>query len=281
MALEKRGFTSPRRDFLQPRWHGEPASGKTILIHAEQGFGDTLQFCRYVQLVAARGLRVIFECHPPLVTLMESLAGGKVSVVAMGEPLPSFFDLQVPLMSLPLIFDTTLETIPETVPYLTPSRERLPHWQCQIPEKDSLKIGLCWAGKSYPDPGRSCPVELLAPLAETRGVSWYSLQTGWKDALPFPMIDLTCHIRDFGDTAALISQLDLVITVDTAVAHLAGALGKPACLMLPYAPDWRWMLEREDSPWYPTMRLFRQQKAGDWESVIQRIAGFLQPKILM
>ncbi|KAA0889857.1 tetratricopeptide repeat protein [Oryzomonas rubra] len=268
----KRNFTSPLRDFVQPRWQGEPIGGKTLLIHAEQGFGDTLQFCRYVPLVAALGARVVFECHPPLASLMNMVG---VRTVPMGEPLPSF-DLHVPLLSLPMIFGTSVETIPGEVPYLTPPADRLPFWRSLVPDEGRLKVALCWAGKSYPDPGRSCPPELLAPLATVEHISWYSLQFGWKEALPLPMADPTGHVRDFGDTAALIAQLDLIITVDTAVAHLAGALGKPAWVMLPHAPDWRWMTGREDSPWYPSLRLFRQARPGSWREVVQRVAHALE-----
>ncbi len=270
---KKRNFTSPRRDFPQPRWQGEPVAGKTILIHAEQGFGDTLQFCRYVPLVAAASAHVIFECHPPLAPLMESL-GGNVNVLAMGQPLPDF-DLHAPLMSLPMIFGTTVETVPGEVPYLSPPAERLFFWRSIVTGGGSLKAGLCWAGKSYPDPRRSCPAEQLAPLGAIDGVSWCSLQVGWAREMPIPMVDHTRHIRDFADTAALISLLDLVITVDTSVAHLAGALGKPAWVMLPFAPDWRWMTDRDDSPWYPSARLVRQVETGSWREVIRRIASSL------
>jgi hypothetical protein len=272
----KRNFTSPRRNFPRPLWRGEPLAGRTILIHAEQGFGDTLQFCRYVPLVAAHGARVIFECHPPLAPLMRMLEG-VASVVPMGEPLPPF-DLHVPLLSLPMIFDTTVGTIPNQVPYLAPPVDRLSFWRGLVPDEGRMKVGLCWAGKSYPDPGRSCTAALLASLAAVAGISWYSLQIGWQEELPLQMTDCTGHIRDFGNTAALIAQLDLVITVDTAVAHLAGALGKPTWVMLPYAPDWRWLLGRNDSPWYPATRLFRQTVPGDWEDVMRRIVCALKSR---
>lgn len=274
---QKRNFTSPCRNFLQPCWQGEPAVGKTILIHAEQGFGDTLQFCRYIPLVAERGARVIFECHPPLVSLMQGLSG-VADVIPMGRPLPNF-DLHLPLMSLPLIFGTTVEKIPCEVPYLQLVADRLPSWRDLVLDENRLKVGLCWAGKAYPDPRRSCPATLLASLARIEGVSWYSLQLGWKEVLPLPMNDTIDQIRDFSDTAVLISRLDLVITVDTAVAHLAGAMGKPTWVMLPHAPDWRWLLEREDSPWYPSMKLFRQPGPEAWEDVVQRIAWSLDSKI--
>lgn len=270
----KRDFTSPLRNFTQPRWQGEALAGRTILVHAEQGFGDTLQFCRYVPLVAARGARVIFECHPPLVPLMERLAGA-VTVVPAGQPLPPF-DLHVPLLSLPLIFETAVETIPGTVPYLSAPPGRLSFWRNLVADEGRLRVGLCWAGKSYPDPGRSCPVDQLVPLAAMAGVAFYSLQVGWNGKLPLTMVDHVAHVQDFGDTAALISRLDLVITIDTAVAHLAGAMGKPTWTMLPFAPDWRWMLGRDDSPWYPSMRLFRQLTQGSWRDVVQRMGAALQ-----
>jgi hypothetical protein len=270
---QKRNFTSPLRHFSQPRWQGEPAVGKTVLIHAEQGFGDTLQFCRYIPLVAARGMRVIFECHLPLVALMKGLTG-VAEVVPMGRPLPGF-DLHVPLLSLPLIFGTIVETIPADVPHFMPPADRLPFWHSMTADDSQFKAGLCWAGKGYPDPRRSCPVEHLAPLAEIDNVSWYSLQVGWEATLPLPVSDCTGHIHDFGDTAAMISLLDLVITVDTAVAHLAGALGKPTWIMLPQAPDWRWMMDRDDSPWYPSMRLFRQAQPNSWPDVIERVVHAL------
>lgn len=272
---KKRNFTSPLRTFTQPRWHGEAVAGKTVLIHAEQGFGDTLQFCRYLPLVVQRGARVVFECHQPLVRLMKCLADS-LDVVALGQQLPHF-DLHVPLLSLPLIFGTTVETIPADIPYLRPPADQLYPWRDLLPDESRLKVGLCWAGKSYPDPGRSCPVEQLSSLAEIDDVLWYSLQVGWKNALPIPMNDITVNICDFADTAALISRLDLVITVDTAVAHLAGALGKPTWVLLPIAPDWRWMLERNDSPWYPSMRLFRSAASGGWLACVKEVACLLDP----
>jgi hypothetical protein len=273
----KRNFTSPRREFHQPRWQGNPLTGRTILVHSEQGFGDTIQFCRYVPLVAARGARVIFECHPPLVSLMKTLAGD-VSVIPMGEQAPSF-DMQEPLMSLPMIFGTSIETIPAAVPYLAPPIERLPFWRNLMPDKGLFKVGLCWAGKSYPDPGRSCPPDQLSPLAELGGISFHSLQVGWEKDLPLPMTDLTKYLNDFADTACLVALLDMVITIDTAVAHLAGAMGKPTWLMLPHAPDWRWMTKRHDSPWYPSVRIFRQADPGSWEEVVREVASSLYKEV--
>ena len=266
----KRDFTSPRRNFLQSQWQGENPAGKTVLIHAEQGFGDTLQFYRYVPLVAARGADVIFECHPPLTPLMESLHGN-ITVVPMGKSLP-LFDLHVPLLSLPLLFGTTVGTVPAKVPYIEPSADRLPLWEAVGPPSNTLKIGICWAGKTYPDPRRSCSPAELAPLAAIPGVSLYSLQVGWDRAkLPEGIHDLTAHLHDFADTAALISRLDLIISVDTAVAHLAGALGKQTFVLLPFVPDWRWLLDRPVTPWYPTVRLFRQTARKSWDEVMGQV----------
>lgn len=275
---KKRHFTSPARNFHQPRWQGESLEGRTILIHAEQGFGDTIQFSRYIPLVHALGAQVIFECQPPLVEVMKSLAPA-IKVVAMGQHLPPF-DLHTPLMSLPLLFHTTLENVPNNTPYLFPNVERLSHWQNLIQWTQQLRVGMCWAGKGYPDPRRSCPAERLTALAPIKGITWFSLQMGWQEALPLPMVDLTSQIRDFNDTAAMISLLDLVLTVDTSVAHLAGALGKPTWVMLPYAPDWRWMLEREDSPWYPAMRLFRQPSPYAWQEIIGHVSNLLSSRQL-
>jgi hypothetical protein len=264
---KKRNFSSPQRNFIQPQWQGENATGKTILIHAEQGFGDTLQFCRYVPLVAEQGMRVAFEVQPPLAALMVSL-DPEVTVVPMGQPLPEF-DLHAPLLSLPLIFDTKIDTVPTRIPYLSAHTDA--GWRGLLSADQGFKVGLCWAGKAYPDPRRSCPASVLASLAGIRGVSWYSLQFGWNEPFPFPMHDHTDQIKDFSYMAALISQLDLVVTVDTAVAHLAGALGKPVWLMLPYVADWRWLTDRDDSPWYPAMRIFRQKKPDSWPDVLQRV----------
>lgn len=272
---KKRRFTSPLRQFAQPHWQGEPLTGRTILIHAEQGFGDTLQFCRYLPLLAVSASRVVFECHPPLAALMKTLSPG-IDIVPMGQPLPAF-DYHLPLMSLPLLFNTTVETIPKTVPYVHPPAERLPFWQSVVPEDGRRRVGLCWAGKAYPDPGRTIPAAALAPLTARTEVAFVSLQLGEGGERPaVNLVDITMLVRDFADTAALLAQLDLVITIDTAVAHLAGALGKETWVLLPAAPDWRWLLKRDDSPWYPTMRLFRQQQPGNWFDVVDRVATALR-----
>lgn len=272
---KKRRFSSPLRQFLEPRWHGGDPAGKTILIYAEQGLGDTVQFCRYLPLLVERGARVLFECHQPLAALMQTLGTG-ITVLTFGQELPEF-DCHAPLLSLPYLFGSTCETIPAHIPYLAAPAQRLAFWQSVVPATDNLRVGLCWAGKSYPDPGRRCPPGFLAPLAGLPGVTWVSLQIAEKEfRQPFPLVDLTMLVQDFADTAALIEQLDLVITIDTAVAHLAGALGKKTWLLLPFAPDWRWGLQQADCPWYPTMRLFRQPVAGDWDSVVTAVAKALQ-----
>ena len=272
---KKRRFSSPLRQFAQPQWQGEPLTGKTILIHAEQGFGDTLQFCRYVPLVAASASQVVFECHPPLAALMATLDPG-ITVVSMGQPLPPF-NCHLPLLSLPRMLGTTLETIPCSIPYLQAPADRLPFWQSVMPQDGLRKIGLCWAGKAYPDPGRSIPAAALAPLAACTGVSFVSLQLGEVgERPPLSMVDLTMLVRDFADTAALIAQLDLVITIDTSVAHLAGALGVETWALLTTAPDWRWGLGRDDNPWYPSLRLYRQQQRGQWSGVVEQVAAALQ-----
>lgn len=274
---QREDFTSPRRSFHVPAWDGAPLEGRRILVHGEQGFGDTIQFARYLPLVAEQGGIVIAECQSAaLVPLLRGIAG-VAEVCVMGDDLPPF-DLEVPLMSLPHLFDTTLATVPNRVPYLAPPPDRLGLWQAKLSADAGFKVGLTWAGKPVPDPFRSCSLAALAPLCGIPGVSLYSLQVGEAAAGPGEcpgLIDFTSAIRDFGDTAAFISQLDLVISIDTSVAHLAGALGKPVFLLLPMAGDYRWLHDREDSPWYPTMRLFRQERQGEWGEVVERLRGSL------
>ena len=269
-------FTSPRRGFGAPLWDGSPLAGRRILVHGEQGLGDTIQFLRYLPMVAAAGGTVLAECQSAsLIPLVERIPGVS-EAYAMGEPLPDF-DLQVPLLSLPFLFGTTLENIPAQFPYLSPPPDRLAAWRTRVAGSDGFKVGIVWGGKPVPDPFRSCTLEALAGLGGIPGVTLYSLQLGEgaAQALHPPagleLIDLTGEIRDFGDTAALVAALDLVISVDTSVAHLAGALGKPVWLMLPRAADWRWLLSREDSPWYPALRIFRQERQGEWGGVVDRV----------
>ena len=278
-----------RRDFPRPQWNGsDPIAGKTILLHAEQGFGDTIQFCRYVPHVAARGARVILEVPPPLQSLMRSLRGA-AQIVAGGEPLPDF-DLHCPLLSLPLAFATRLATIPGDTPYLFAAEDRSRAWRDRLGGRRGARIGLVWAGdprKRLPnanriDRQRSIEFDHLAPIIETAGCAFYSLQKGGasvaqlrNSSLRHRVIDWTDDLHDFAETAALIGNLDLIIAVDTAVAHLAGALGKPLWLLNRYNTCWRWLLDRSDSPWYPTARLFRQDQSRTWDRVIASAAQAL------
>ncbi len=271
---KKRRFSSPLRKFDKPRWSGENPEGRTILVYAEQGFGDTIQFCRYLPLLEMMGAKIVFECHQPLIPIMYNV-GKAIKLIPFGKELPDF-DCHIPLISLPHIFGSRVETIPNNFPYLFVSNERTRFWKTVIPVCSGLRVGLCWAGKSYPDPRRSCDPELLMPLASLPDICWYSLQMGANVRKPsFNLTDLTILVKDFEDTAALIEQFDLVITIDTAVAHLAGALGKKTWLLTPFAPDWRWGLRDAGCPWYPSIRLFRQKKANDWKTVVQEVVAAL------
>jgi Tfp pilus assembly protein PilF len=273
-------FADKRRRFRAPLWLGDvPVSGKTILLHAEQGLGDTVQFIRYAPLLAARGARVICEVQPELKSLLAQLGG--VEVVAKGDTLPPF-DLHCPLLSLPLAFGTWQETIPAPVPYLAAPAARRAHWRDRLPQGGPL-AGFVWSGSHAHknDFNRSIPLARLAGLFERLPFACVGLQREWRDADRdiVPSLanfrDIGAELGDFADTAAVISQLDVVVSVDTSVAHLAGALGKPVVILLPYAADFRWMRERGDTPWYPTAKLLRQPAFGDWDSVIAGLAGEL------
>jgi Flp pilus assembly protein TadD len=279
-------FASQRREFPQAQWDGGDLRGRTIFLYTEQGLGDAIQFLRYCRLVSERGGKVIVECQPALKRLLRGVAGIE-QIVGRGEPLPHF-DVQCPLLTLPLVLATTRQNIPSLVPYLKADEQAVKRWAQRFASDDRrLKVGLCWAGspKFRADQLRS-PRELalFAPLGKVQGVSWYSLQKGAaaEQAKHPPaglnLVDWTSELADFADTAALIANLDLVVTSDTAVAHLAGALGKPVWTLLSFVPDWRWMLDRADSPWYPTMRLFRQPKPGDWRSTIDQVIYALADK---
>lgn len=275
---------TPPRPFPQPRWDGSPLRGKTILLHAEQGLGDTLQFIRYAPLVTGRGGMVIAECQPVLVRLLSRCAGIQC-LIARGQPLPAF-DVHAPLLSLPGIFGTTVATVPANVPYIFPDAELVRHWQQEVAAvRKKVNVGIAWQG-GLRYPGRLYRSPLLAhfaPLARREGVRLVSLQKGPGSeqlagvAGQWPVVDWSSRLDEtagaFMDSAALMKSLDLVVTSDTAVAHLAGALGVPVWVSLPVGADWRWLLHREDSPWYPTMRLFRQPAAGDWPALFARLAG--------
>ena len=266
-------YPATKRDFPQPLWDGSPLDGRTLLLHAEQGFGDTLQFVRYAPIAAERGGKVMVGCQPELVRLLQTLDG--VDQVVTGEDIPEF-DCHAPLMSLPGLFGTTLDTIPAEIPYVRADGGLTGAWEERLGDAPGLKVGLAWRG----NPGqavnrvRSCPPEFLAPLAQVPGVSLFGLQ---KDAgdMPQGVTDLGGELGDFADTAAAMSRLDLVISICTATAHLAGALGRPLWIPLAFAADWRWLQDRDDSPWYPTARLFRQTERGDWQGVMARIAEAL------
>ena len=265
------------RSFPQPLWLGkQDIEGKTLLVHAEQGLGDTLQFVRYAPELAGRGATVVLEVQPALKALLAN-SFGACRVLSEGEPLPDF-DLHCPFLSLPLAFDTRLDGIPAQVPYLAAPAAAIEKWGHRLGRTDAPKIGIVWSGRSTHanDANRSIALSRLIPLASS-GARLVSLQNEVRaeDASALAASPETLHfgaeLEDFSDTAALVSLLDLVVSVDTSVAHLAGALGKPVWILLPFAPDWRWLLDREDSPWYPTARLFRQPRIGDWDSVLDRV----------
>ena len=266
--------------FAVPEWRGETLRGSTILIHAEQGFGDAIQFARYLPLVAARGGRVVCEAPVELHRVFAGIAGVE-RVVAFGDPLPDF-SWQCPLLSLPLALATTLATVPGNLPYLAADPVAADEWRCRVAGPD-FKVGLVWAGRPEHkrDRHRSLSLAQLAPLAALPNTAFFALQkgtaVGQAEAAPAGMRleILSPLLSDFADTAAAIAALDLVVTVDTSVAHLAGALGKPVWIMLPYAPDWRWLEQRSDSPWYPTARLFRQDATRRWAPVVAEIATAL------
>ncbi len=277
VTLERGGHGGAPRAFSQPLWlRAEPLNGKTILLHCEQGLGDTIQFSRYATLVAQQGARVILEVQRPLVALLRGLQGVS-QVVAQGKA-PSDFDFHCPLLSLPLAFKTELHNIPAASAYLSVESGRRRYWESVLGEKRAPRVGLMWSGnpKNSEDYKRSLPLACLMK-GLPRGPEYISLQKDVRD------IDQAClaseqapfHFgsqqQDFTNAAALCDLMDVVISVDTSMAHLAGALGKPIWIMLPSVPDWRWMLHRSDSPWYPSVRLYRQSSIGDWGSVFERI----------
>jgi len=271
--LQVPGAEANLRDFAQPRWTGEPFQGRTLLVWTEQGFGDTLQFVRYLPQVKALGGQVLLQTYPSLLGLLRTCEGSD-TLLAEGDPLPDF-DLQVPLLDLPAIFGSTLETLPGAVPYLASPRAPEPGMAALLDQGAGLRrIGLAWAGNAHhqDDARRSLEPGLFRDLMKLPGIAWYSLQVGGRPAPEdLNLLPLGPHLRDFEDTAAAIQAMDLVVSVDTSVLHLAGALGKRAYLLLPYFPDWRWLMQGEACPWYPTVRILRQSSPGDWGDVIQRL----------
>jgi tetratricopeptide (TPR) repeat protein len=276
-------FRNNRRNFVQPQWSGsDDVAGKTILLHADHGYGDTIQFCRYAPLVAARGARVILEVQKPLRELMRTLDGA-AQILARGEPLPDF-DLHCPLLSQPLAFGTQVATIPSATPYLRASPAAARHWDTRLGARHRPRIGLAWCGSPLHENDHNRSIGLGSFLQLLAGVdaAFVSLQRDISagDAAVLQDRSDVLHFgeefEDFSDTAAVISNLDLIISVDTSVVHLAGALAKPVWILLPFVSEWRWLLDREDSPWYPTARLFRQDETRTWDNVIARVGAALQ-----
>jgi hypothetical protein len=262
------------RSYPKPVWLGDgDISGKTILVHWEQGFGDTIQFSRYVKLLVDAGARVLFAPQRPLQRLMETL-DARVQIVDIDEPLPDF-DFHCPLASLPLAFATELRTIPRARGYLHVDRAKASAWRSELGDGTKPLIGVAWSGKAEPDRSRSIDLGSFAALVDDR----YQIISLQKDVIEqdrpllaaSKIIHLGDLLDDFADTAAVCSLMDLVVSVDTALAHLAGALAIPVWVLLPYVPDWRWMLDRSDSLWYPTMTLIRQRQPGEWEATLQQV----------
>ncbi|HEY1542444.1 MAG TPA: tetratricopeptide repeat-containing glycosyltransferase family protein [Xanthobacteraceae bacterium] len=265
------------------QWQGEDLHGKTILLHAEQGHGDTILALRYIPAILARGARVALRIERPLVRLAASLPGDLI--ITPTKASSPAFDVWSPLLDLPRILDTRIEAIPADVPYLHVRPAIAERWRQRLSHSAGLKVGLVWAGSPshVNDFRRSIELERLKPLLDVNGTSFVSLQVGPRAAdasnQPGAITDISAALTDFAETAGAILNLDLVIAVDTAVVHLAGALDRPAWVMLPFSPDWRWLLDRDDSPWYPALRLYRQPQPGDWSSVITRVAADLRARV--
>jgi len=275
----------PRQDFRAPRWTGASLQDKRILVWAEQGYGDVFQFVRYLPLLRERGARVIFQCPQELHELLRGTPGIDNLIGAdRQEAVVDEIDFHAALLSLPGIVGTTLQTIPTECGYISADPQRAAAWRARLQSNAALKIGIAWSGNTAfkSNARRSCTLRHFSRLAELPGLQFYSLQKGTpaeqavNTSPEMALDDLSRDIRYFADTAAIIDNLDLVISVDTSVAHLAGAMGKPVWTLLAHMPDWRWLLAREDSPWYPTMRLFRQEVAGGWDSVFAEVMRALR-----
>ena len=273
--------TAIERKVQRPRWDGRAMPGKTLLIHDEQGYGDTFQFMRLVPWAKAKsGARVVLEINAETLSLAQRSAGFD-DIVVRGT-LPPAFDMHCEMMSLPMALGLKLDDLPGPVPYLSADPQRLAHWRQRLRDLPRPLVALVWAGRPthFNDANRSLKLAQLAPLAQA-GVSFVSIQKGpsaaQADSPPegMPLLSLSGEIADFDDTAAILSIADLLISVDSSPVHLAGALGRPVWVMLPKVPDWRWLLERTDTPWYPHMRLFRQDARADWAGVIARMAAEL------
>jgi len=273
-----------RNNFSQPLWSGrEDIAGKTLLLHAEQGFGDTIQFARYAQSVAAKGARIILQVQPALKTTLSNIPGAQ-QVLGRGEPLPEF-DFHCPLLSLPLAMGTRRETIPAQIPCLSVADSAVEKWKAKLGRSDAPRVGMAWSGhpSHRNDHNRSIALSRLLPL-QRPGVNWVSLQKDVRAddakvlAANGQILHFASDLGDFSDAAALVSLMDLVISVDTSIAHLAGALGKPVWILLPFDPDWRWLADGKDSPWYPTARLYRQLRIGDWDSVVEQVGHDLDDR---
>jgi tetratricopeptide (TPR) repeat protein len=271
-------FRSGRRNFSQPLWLGDSdIKDKTILLYAEQGLGDTLLACRYIPKVAALGAHVVLEVQPPLKPLLETFDAVSM-LISRGEAIPHF-DVHCPLMSLPLAFKTTIETVPSQVPYITVRKNAVEKWRAKL-SAQKLKVGIAWAGNPglVNDGDRSILLKNIIPVTRIDdGVEYFSLQKDLRhgddellDANPH-IVRVDKEINDFEDTAAIMMSLDLVISIDTSIVNLAGALGRPVWVLLPFTSDWRWLLDRDETPWYPTARLFRQTSMGDWTAVLDKV----------
>jgi hypothetical protein len=266
------------REFAGAVWTGtEPLQDRSVLVISEQGHGDAIQFARYLPMLAERGARVTFLVQPPLVSLFQSMPG--LHAVSGELAFDTRFDFKARLLSLPRLFDTTMATIPAGAPYLSADPALVETWRARLQALQGLRVGLAWSGSAQHanDRQRSIPPQALAPLMDLHGVSFVSLQkdkrSGDDEFLrAHPQIaDIAADLASYADTAAVIGNIDLVVSVDTSVAHLAGALAKPVCVMLPFACDWRWFDARDDSPWYPTARLYRQAHRTDWAAVISNV----------
>jgi hypothetical protein len=284
LVIDRTPVVPPERYAGAVRWNGEDLTGKSLLIVPEQGMGDTVQFCRFVPLVArATSGQVVFVVNKPLMPLFEGKdhewgPAGNLRFVTNDAPMPPS-DYVVPLMSLPYILGTRVDTIPSAPSYLSAPAVYRAKWSRALPASGKLRIGIAWAGNPnhLNDRNRSMPIAHLAPLVSDASVDWCALQPGLSvhDQTALTTVPHVfnggAHIKDFGDTAALIEMLDVVVSVDTSVAHVAASLGKPVFLMVPWAAEWRWFHDRDDSPWYPSVRVFRQQSLGDWDSVVDAV----------